>query len=38
MIYTILRRWGYHSIPEGLEDFAENRLRAIRSIRCGKTE
>jgi hypothetical protein len=35
---TILRRAGYREIPEGLEDFAEDRARAIRAIRHGKTE
>ena len=33
---TILRRAGYLEIPEGLEDFAEDRWRAIRAIRHGK--
>ena len=33
---TILRRAGYLEIPEGLEDFAEDRARAIRAIRYGK--
>jgi predicted transposase YbfD/YdcC len=35
---TILRRAGYQEIPEGLEDFAEDRARAVRAIRYGKTE
>ena len=30
---TILRRLGYKEMPEGLEDFAEDRLYAIRIIR-----
>jgi len=35
---TLLRRAGYRNIPEGLEDFAEDRARAVRTIRYGKTE
>ena len=35
---TLLRRAGYQEIPEGLEDFAENRSKAIRAIRFNRTE
>ena len=35
-VIAILRRAGYREIPEGLEDFAEDRFRAIRAIRYGK--
>lgn len=37
-VITILRQAGYAEIPEGLEDFAEDRMRAIRTIRYGRTE
>jgi len=35
---ALLRRLGYRGIPEGLEDFAEDRSRAIRVVRHGKLE
>ena len=37
-VITLLRRAGYREIPEGLEDFAEDRPRAIRAIRHGRLE
>ena len=33
LILTILRRAGYRCAPEGMEDFSDDRLRAIRAIR-----
>jgi len=35
-VIMALRRAGYREIPEGLEDFGEDRPRAIRAIRHGK--
>ena len=34
----MLKRAGYRCNPEGMEDFAENRLMAIRVVRYGKIE
>lgn len=33
LVITILRRAGYRCAPEGMEDFSDDRLRAIRAIR-----
>ena len=37
-VITLLRRAEYAEIPEGLEDFAEDRMRAIRAVRYGRTD
>jgi hypothetical protein len=33
---TLIRLSGYRNIQEGIEDFAEDRARAVRVIRYGK--
>jgi len=35
---TLIRLAGYQNIQEGVEDFAEDRARAVKTIRYGKTE
>jgi hypothetical protein len=37
-VITLLRQAGYAETPEGLEDFAEDRMRAIRAVRYARTE
>jgi hypothetical protein len=37
-VIMLLWRLGYREIPEGLEDFAEDRFRAIHAVRNEKIE